>query len=107
MAFCSYKCAGQKLAFGAMQLELESQLPLRLPALLGQQVPPGSEVAERGSKGGRSAGAPAGCQVERRELLTLSDCRNQTKTPVELIDNFKDQLVPLLRRSLRLYQPLD
>src|SRR3954451_18652527 len=107
MAFGSSECAGQKLAFGAMELELENQLPLRFPALLGQQVPAYSEVAERSSEGGRGAGAPAGCQVERRELLTLSDCRNQAKTPVELIDNFKDQLVALLRRCLRRYQPPD
>src|SRR5690349_16003427 len=105
MVLCLCECAGQELAFEAMQLEFEDQLASRLPALLGQQVSTRTEVTERGSESSRRTGAPAGCQVERRELLTFSHCRNQAKTPVELIDNFKDRLVPLLRRRLRRYQP--
>src|SRR5256885_12246623 len=105
MVFCICECASQKLAFGAMELEFEDQLALRVPALLRQQIPTRGEVAERGTKGGCCTGAPTGCQVERRELLTFVDCRNQTKTAVELIDNLKDRLVQLLRRWLRGHLP--
>ncbi len=73
MIFSIGKRTGEKLAFGAMELQLEHELPPMLPALLGQKVSTRHEITERRSEGGRCVGAQARCQVEFRELLAFVD----------------------------------
>ena len=107
MIFRIGKRTSEKLALGAMELQLEHELPPMSPALLAQKASTRHEITQCSSEGGRCVGAQARCQVELRELLAFVNCRDQIRTSVELIDDFENRLVLLLRRGSRCYQPPD
>ena len=64
-----------------------------------QQRRAGDEIRERRGVGRRSLGALPGDQIELGESLTFVSRGDQRHATVELIDDFEDRLLPLLRQA--------
>ena len=80
---------------------------LALPAILRQQCRTREEIGERRGVSGRCLGALARDQVELSQVLTFVSRGDLGHAAVELIDDLKDHLLPLLWRRVRRQQPAD